>query len=974
MSFSLEQLAAIGLGYLSLLLVAAYATDRGWIPAKLVRHPATYVLSLGVYASVWTFYGAVGLAHTYGYSFLASYFGASAAFILGPVLLLPLLRLTRSYQLSSIADLFAFRFRSQPAGSLVTLLMLLASLPLFSIQIQAVTETIQLLTKEAPGDYVALFFCLTIALFAILFGARHPSIRHKHEGLVVAMAIESLVKLAALAALAYYALFEVFGGNNGLEQWLHDNAERISGHYQQVANDYWRTLLLAFFTSAIVMPHMFHMLFTENVSPRGLSRAGWGFPLFLLLLAICIPPILWAGMKLDLPGAPEYFGLALGLQANSPLLAVVAFIGGLAAASGIIVVSIIALAGMVINHLMLPILPGHLGLPLYQRLIWARRAIIVAIAVLSYLFYTVTDQITELHQLGLVAFVAFMQFLPGFLATLFWPGGTRQGFLLGLITGMGIWLLTMLLPLFPQASETATLLNLSDGQWHRAAIYSLAANVGVFALVSYLFKPTAQERYTANSCALSTIYRPQANQLEGVTPHLLIERLGPRLGRDAAQREVEHAVTELELTLDETHPAALARLQQRLEVNLSALVGPVEALSLLSAEDSQDNLYQRRDIHLLEGHLERYRSQLTGLAAELDELRRYHRLTLERLPVGVCSLDDNGDIVLWNSEMSRCTAIAPEQALGGRVEQLPPPWNELLAQFIAEDCPHLVNHKVVISGTPHWLSLHKAQLSDRPASSSGQVLLLEDQTETQRLTDELAHSERLASIGRLAAGVAHEVGNPVTGIACLAQNLKYDTEQPDTLEAADQILEQTQRIDRIIKSLMNFAHAGHQNRSEQQQFSIGACVRQAIDLVRLDSRRRDIDYRSHCDDSLCLQGDPQRFLQVLVNLLNNAADASQPGQPVSVYCRNDDESVQLCVEDQGCGIPAELQDRLFDPFFTTKEPGEGTGLGLSLVYSIIEEHYGSVQIESPVDNTQNRGTRVIMTLPLLSTTKPHGSA
>ncbi|HEY5717358.1 MAG TPA: ATP-binding protein, partial [Motiliproteus sp.] len=923
-----------------------------------------YILSLGVYASVWTFYGAIGLANTYGYSFLASYFGASAAFILGPILLQPLLRLTRSYQLSSIADLFAFRFRSQSAGSVVTLLMLIGSLPLLSIQIQAISETVHLLTPQASGNRAALLFCAAMAIFAILIGARHPSIRHKHEGLVMAMALESLIKLLALLSVAGYSLLHIFGGNSGLEAWLADNAAKVSANYQPVGNDHWRTLLLAFFTSAIVMPHMFHMLFTENVSPRGLSRAGWGFPLFLLLLAICIPPILWAGMKLELPGAPEYFSLTLGSSTGSPLLSIVAFLGGLAAASGIIIVSLIALSGMVINHLMLPVLPGHQGLQLYQRLVWARRGIIVVLALLSYLFYRLTDPISQLHHLGIVAFVAFLQFLPGFLATLFWPGGTRQGFLLGLLVGMGIWLLTMLVPLLPHTGGTQILFALDSGQWHRAAIYSLAANVGIFALVSSLFKPSAQELYTANSCALNALYRPQAKPLAGFSGQTLIQLLAPRLGQDAAQREVEQAAEELNIDLDDASPSAIGRLQERLEVNLSALIGPVEALSILSTKQRNDEEFHRRDILLLENHLEGYRSRLTGLAAELDELRRFHRLTLERLPVGVCSLDDQGDIVLWNSEMARSTGLQPEQTLGTKLIHLPAPWNTLLAEFESEDSPHLLHQKLMVDGTPHWFNLHKATLSERPSHGGGQVLLLEDQTETRLLADELTHSERLASIGRLAAGVAHEIGNPVTGIACLAQNLRFDTDQPATLEAIEQILLQTQRIDRIIKSLMNFSHAGRVNRNDSLlQFSARECVQQAIDLVRLDSQRKGIHFINQCPPQFQLLGDQQRLLQVLVNLLNNAADASADGQQVWVNCSGDADTLRLMVEDEGCGIPPELQPRLYEPFFTTKDPGKGTGLGLAMVYNIIEEHFGSVQIESPTDTTQNRGTRITLSLP-----------
>ncbi|MEH6626787.1 MAG: ATP-binding protein [Motiliproteus sp.] len=975
MSFSLGQLFAVGTAYMLFLFGTAYITDRGWLPARLVQHPVVYVLSLGVYASVWTFYGAIGLAHDYGYSFLASYIGASASFILAPVLLFPLLRITRTYQLRSIADLFAFRFRSQYAGSLVTLLMLLASLPLLSIQIQAVTDTVRILNGEISADRIAFIFCSLIAVFAVLFGARHPSIRQKHEGLVVAMAVESLIKLLALGSLSLYCIFVIFEGNSGLEAWLAENMDDISRRYSPIEDGAWRTLLLAFFTSAMVMPHMFHMLFTENLNPKALAKASWGFPLFLLLMAVSIPPILWAGMKIGLDTRPEYFSLFLGIQQDSTLLTVLAFIGGLSAASGIIIVSAIALSGMVITHLFLPFYQSHGDDYLYERLIWARRAVILIITLLSFLFYMAIGRDNDLSQLGLVAFVAFMQFLPGLLATLFWPGGSRLGFILGVTTGIGVWLLTMLLPLITGDYE-ALGFDLSEASWHLVAIYSLATNIAIFILTSMVFKPSKEELHAANSCALNALHRPQGQQLTVANVQGLVDILSPRIGVIAAWREVRQALDDLKLSEDEVRPKALSQLRNRLEINLSALLGPVEAITLLSSDKdslSRDS-FRSRNIPVLENHLESYHNRLTGLAAELDELRRYHRQTLQKLPIGVCSVGRDQDIQLWNTELERFTGLPNSQTIGQDLSNLTPPWNDLLLDFAQQSASHRYNQQITLNGSPCWFSLHKAMIDDQELGDfCSQVILVEDQTETQLLTDELAHSERLASIGRLAAGVAHEIGNPITGIACLAQNLRYETDNKDILETSEHILDQTKRIDRIVKSLMNFAHSGQHSKLKQHSlFAINDCINEAINLLRLDERGKQLHYQNLCNPAHQVVGDGQRLLQVFVNLLSNAADASEPGQPIRIDSHCEADSLIVTVEDQGSGIDENLQNQLFEPFFTTKEPGEGTGLGLSMVYTIIEEHYGSIQIESPADKAQNRGARVILTLPNPTVTEATG--
>jgi len=229
MSFELGHLFFAALVYLLVLFFIAYATEQGWIPQRIARHPVTYALSLGVYATSWSFYGSVGFAQTQGFNFLSIYIGVTLAFMLAPVLLAPILRIARDYQLTSLADVLSFRYRSQTAGVLVTLFMLLGTFPYIALQILAVTESIQILTQEATPQVLALGFCVTLTLFAILFGARHISPREKHEGLVVAIAFESMIKLVALCAVGVFALFGVFGGFGGLGEWLGAHPQALEG-------------------------------------------------------------------------------------------------------------------------------------------------------------------------------------------------------------------------------------------------------------------------------------------------------------------------------------------------------------------------------------------------------------------------------------------------------------------------------------------------------------------------------------------------------------------------------------------------------------------------------------------------------------------------------------------------------------------------------------------------------------------------
>ncbi|MGY8812561.1 MAG: sensor histidine kinase [Pseudomonadales bacterium] len=973
MSFELSQLLLISIVYLILLFGVAWITERGWLPRAVLRHPATYTLSLGVYASAWAFYGTVGLAYQYGYGFLTYYLGVCGAFLLAPVLLSPILRITRTYQLSSLADLFSFRFRSTWAGTLTTLFMLIGVLPLLALQIQAVADSVQILTQESGQGTVALGFCVLITLFAILFGARHISAREKHEGLVIAIAFESLVKLISIGAIGLYALFVVFDGPSGLQLWLDSNQEALKTLHTPLQEGPWRTLLLVFFSAAFVMPHMYHMAFTENLNPRALGTASWGLPLFLLLMSLAVPPILWAGLHLGVPTNPEYFSLGLGVAAGSEWLSLLAFVGGLSAASGLIIVVTLALSGMVLNHMVLPLYQPSADNNIYRWLLWTRRTLIAAIIMASYGFYRLLGAEQDLANLGIASFVATVQFLPGTLSVLYWPQANRRGFISGLIAGMLVWALTLLLPLvtnMPELRLFGLTLNFNADTWHLAAISSLAVNVVVLTLISLFTKRSNEEQSAAEACSVDNVSRPQRIQLMASSPQEFAQQLAKPLGNKTAQYEVEQALNDLKLPFDEHRPYALRRLRDRLEANLSGLMGPSVAQDIIETflpfKMGRDG-YVTEDIHFIENRLEDYHSRLTGLAAELDALRRYHRQTLQDLPMGVCSLAQDNEVLMWNRAMQALTGIEADSVIGSRLANLPAPWSELLGRFVEDQSSHLHKQKLLVAGQTQWLSLHKAAI-DEPGyvGGSGLVLLIEDQTENQMLEEELMHSERLASIGRLAAGVAHEIGNPITGIACLAQNLRDESEQIEAREASEQIIEQTRRVSRIVQSLVNFAHVGSRHQNPNEDVDLAACTNEAVHLLSLNRQGPEVKYVNLCDPAHRASGDSQRLVQVLINLLGNARDASQNGDSITISTQQNEHQVLLQIEDQGSGIDKEIMDRLFEPFFTTKEPGTGTGLGLALVYSIIEEHYGQITIDSPIEHTPQRGTRFTITLPRYS--------
>jgi Na+/proline symporter/signal transduction histidine kinase len=974
MTFELYQLFLVCLVYLCILFGVAQAAEKQWIPRKVIRHPITYVLSLGVFASAWAFYGVVSLAHEYGYGFLSYYLGITVAFLLASLILIPLWRLCRTYMLSSLADLLAFRYRNQTAGSLVTLCMLVAVLPLLALQIQAISETTQILSSENntmasnidANDRLALTYCVLIGGFAMLFGAKQLTAHERHDGLVTAVAFESLLKVVVLLTVGFISLNYIFGGLDGLTHWLEANPHIIELLNSPVREDSSRTLLVIFFSAAIVMPHLFHMIITENPSAKTLRTASWGAPLFLFFISLPVLPILWGGYNTNTFLTPEYYTLSIGIDLNLPWLSLLTYVGGVSAASSVIIVMTLALASMCLKHLILPFYRPSSDRDIHGWLLWVRRLLVLCIILAGYIFYRVMVSRESLSNLGIASFIATLQFFPGVFATLYWQRANSKGFIAGLIAGFGFWFMALLRPIIsetdPEFISRFYFTYAYEDLWHLVTLISLALNCLVFIGVSLLTRTSAEEKAAAEACSTDDISRPIRRLLSIQSAEEMQARLTTALGRRSAQREMERALNELQLEETETRPYSLRLLRNRIETNLSNIMGPTvarEMIEQLLPYEESDDTSRTEDINFIEGQLEKNQGHLTGLAADLDSLRRHHRKTLQDLPVGVCALGRDHEILMWNNAIAELTHIGVEDTIGARLGTLAEPWQTLFKEFINSPEQHWLKKSVEVESSTFWVNLHKTNTHDE---NGDQVIVIEDATELQQLGQSLKHSERLASIGQLAAGVAHEIGNPITGIACLAQNLRYDTENPESLTTADEILGQTQRVTRIVQTLVNFAHAGKpQDDKELETVNLHECVAEAIHLLALNQDVKPISIVNLCEENLCASGDHQRLLQVLINLINNARDASPANSTIEVATAINGSQLELTVTDQGSGISEAEQEKIFDPFFTTKEAGEGTGLGLYLVYNIIQDMEGHISVKSPIDE-QLPGTRFTISL------------
>ena len=960
MGIELWLLFLVALVYLGVLFLIAYAGENGYVPKRVIEHPAIYSLSLGVYATSWTFYGSVGLANNSGLAFLTIYLGVTAAFLLGPYLLAPILRLCRDYQLSSIADLLAFRYGGRATGFSVTVFMLMGILPYISLQITAVTQSIQVLAKEAAPHLLALAFCVAIIIFSVAFGARHLTSREKHSGLVVAIAFESAVKLIALLVAGLFAVYGVFGSVDSMNLWLDKNPQELEALYEPVSSSLWSTLLLLAFGAAFLLPRQYHMTFVENLKPRSLNTAYWMFPLYLLLLNLPIFPILWAGKHLSLSTTPDFYVLGITLSLENKWLALLVYIGGLSAASAMMIVTTLSLSYMCLNNLLLPVSlsANNPDTNLYRRLVWSKRFIIAAIIAAGYGFYLVIELHEGLASLGLISFVAAIQLLPGVIGLLFWTRATQTGFLAGLTGGALVWFVLLVLPLLTDSASIGSMERLTNSLgftgvdvWSISTFCSLTVNGLLYVVGSLLTPLSTEESEAAHACVSDTV-RPLSGLVNARSTTDYIAQLEQILGKEAAEQEVRRAVGELGLDDERMRSVDLRLLHERLERNLSGLLGPTVARLTLRGHlelDQPAHLALTETLRAMEVRLETSSAQMRGMTRELDDLRRYLRSVLHELPLGVCSFGPDGGILIWNQAMQVISGIDDRVARQSKLRELPPPWNQLLADFAESNKDHLFKQQIDLDTGSKSFNFHKSLVTTQVGSTgpaAGQVILVEDRTNIDLLESELTHSERLASIGRLAAGVAHEIGNPLTGIASIAQN--QGVQSASQKEDFEDILLQVKRINEIVTSLLAFARNEPMGLEDHENIELNACVRQAIQLVSLSEVAKQVQFEVQFDTSLWVSGSERQIVQIFVNLLDNACNVTDAGGTVEVKGQTLEDMHIVTVRDYGIGIKPEDQSRIFEPFYTTKPVGQGTGLGLSLVYSLVSEHGGKVSIDPNV--------------------------
>lgn len=458
---SVNLLIAVCLFYVTFLFAVAFAAERAAARGRgnWLRSPLVYTLSLSIYCTAWTFYGAVGYAARSGMEFVTIYLGPSLVMIGWWWILRKLVRVGRTQRVTSVADLISSRYgKSNVLAIIVTVMAVVGVTPYIALQLQSVTLSLSIFadpTGATDGGMNLLsagfWVALGLALFTVLFGTRNLNANERHDGVVIAIAVEAVVKLVALLAVGIFVVWGIAGGVGEMMTRI-DSSE--IGQWE-VDGSRWTALTVLSGAAFLCLPRMFQVLVVENDDERHLHIASWAFPIYLMLMSLFVVPIAVIGLDL-LPASanPDLFVLTVPLSQGQDGLAILSFLGGFSSATSMVIVATLALSTMVSNHLVMPIWLSFQGQgatvsgDVRNVVLFSRRMSILVIIALGYLYYRVSGGSGALAAIGLISFIGVAQFLPAMLGGIFWRGATRIGAISGLLVGFAIWIYSSLLPSF----------------------------------------------------------------------------------------------------------------------------------------------------------------------------------------------------------------------------------------------------------------------------------------------------------------------------------------------------------------------------------------------------------------------------------------------------------------------------------------------------------------------------------------------
>jgi Na+/proline symporter/signal transduction histidine kinase len=983
---------AAAFGYIGLLFVVASYGDR-LSPAQRGRAGMLiYPLSLAIYCTSWTFFGSVGSATRTSIDFLAIY--------VGPILMIgfctPLLRrviqLAKSQNITSIADFIGARYgKSQAVAATVALIAIIGSVPYIALQLKAVASSLETILSEDQafskipiiGD-IALMVTLAMAAFAVLFGTRQADATEHQHGLMLAVATESIVKLVAFIAAGAFVTFWMFTPHEMVERAMKTpEAVRAIDYVPSIGNFLTATLLS--FGAAVMLPRQFHVAVVENSSDDEVARARWLFPLYLIAINVFVIPIALAGLIIFPFGAvdSDMYVLALPIEGNAPLLSLAVFVGGLSAATAMVIVECVALSVMVSNDMVMPLAlkrepKSRTGAPDFgDFLLKARRIAIFVIMVMAYFYYRALGN-TQLAAIGLLSFAAVAQLAPAFFGGLFWRRATARGAIGGMLVGFAAWLYTLFIPSFLDTSTAGTLF-LQDGPFGIEALrpqalfgadlppllhgvlWSLSLNILAYVVLSLARRPSAIERLQADLFvpdALAPIAPSFRRWRSTVTVQDIQSTVAQYLGPDRARHAFGAFAAGHHMPLDPGAPADFELLRHA-EHLIASSIGAASSRLVMSLLLRKRTVSAKAALKLLDDS-----------HAALHFNREILQTALNHVRQGIAVFDADLQLICSNRQFGDILGLPPH------LVQIGIPLQEILecmeapATSSEADEASLIEHRLkayTTEGEPYLERLPERHMVIEVRSNrmpgGGLVITFTDVTpsfeaaealeranatlekrvrdrteELTRLNSELALAKSTAedasiSKTRFLAAASHDILQPLNAARLYVTSLVERQKGGEDSRLVENIDESLEAIEEILGALLDISRldAGAMTPAITS-FKVADLMR-SLEIEFAPSARAKGLELTFVPCSLAAQSDRLMLRRLLQNFISNAIKYTPHGR-VLVGCRRRGQSLQISVHDTGVGIPVPKRGEIFKEFHRLEQGARiarGLGLGLSIV-------------------------------------------
>ncbi|MFZ4809198.1 MAG: NahK/ErcS family hybrid sensor histidine kinase/response regulator [Hyphomicrobiaceae bacterium] len=1019
-------IATLGVSYVGTLFLIAALGDRYFRFKKGGQgRPLIYALSLAVYCTSWTFFGSVGLAVATGYDFIPVYIGPLLMFTLGTPLILRVVRLAKSQNLTSVADFIAARYgKSQAVSAVVTLIAVIGSLPYIALQLKAVVLSVGTLMATpdlpdlSPGYAIdtALTIAVALAVFSVLFGTRHIDATEHQHGLMLAVAAESVVKLVAFLAVGIFVLFVMYGDPVAFYAAAEVNQQVQTIFSRSFNGGTWLTVIVLSFLAILLLPRQFHVTVVENNSETEIRRAAWLFPVYLVLINLFVVPIAAAGLMRLTPGTvePDFFVLALPLAEGARSMALFVFVGGLSAAAAMVIVESVAIAIMVCNGLVVPLLLRYRLLDvdpdedIAGLLLNIRRVAIFAIIMLGYGVYRLIGATQGLASLGLLSFAAIAQLAPAFLLGLVWRKGTSRGAIAGMLAGFAVWGYTLILPWIAKVGLVPTeivtsgpfglallrpqaLFFLEFEPLTHGVLWSLFANLTAYIAVSLLRPPLPIERLQAQAFIQDDAPRIGATQgfrlwRTTVTVGELQATAARYLGAERAERSFKEFAEQRGVTLW-PHGEADLHILRFTEHLLTSAIGAASARLVLSLLLRRGNVGSQSALRLLDDATEALQYNRDLLQSALDQVRH-----------GLGVFDKDLLLICWNRQFRELLMLPPELGRVGvplerllqelaRRGDLGPGDADLL---VAARVDRLANQRqtlqeqlnggrrIVEFGTAAMpqggIVMTCLDITDRVAAA--QELERANETLERRVrerTAELLEVNAALAIAksnadeanldktRFLAAASHDILQPLNAARLYATSLAERPLSGSDAALAHNVDVSLQSVEEILSALIDISRMDA-GRIEPEMTQVP--LEEMFDQLRIEfepmAREEGLDLRI-VRSTLWVRSDRRLLRRVLQNLVSNALKYTEQGRVV-LGARRRGDHVVLQVVDSGPGIPLAKQTLVFKEFqrlAETAAAARGLGLGLSIVDRICRV------LEAPIglSSTVGRGSTFSVTLP-----------